>query len=99
MRFIQPLVLPVLVIAAAAGFYLASTTTPPEFDINATKFSASARYKFGATVERVFALLGNSPYHADRWGPHEHSRRSSDRESYCLLPARSVLSNWNAPSR
>jgi len=73
MRFIQTLVLPVMVIAAAAGFYLASTTAPPDFNNNVTKVSASGRYKFGATVEQFLALLGKSPCHADRVGPHDYS--------------------------
>jgi hypothetical protein len=73
MRFIQSLVLPVLVIAAAAGFYLGSTTEPPDFNINVTKAPGSGHHEFSATVEQFIALLGKGPYHADRVGPHDYS--------------------------
>jgi hypothetical protein len=74
MRFIQPLVLPALVIAAAAGFYLASTTTRPHSSSCEIEGSGRVRYMTGPTVDQAMMLLGASQDDIERWAPHEHSR-------------------------
>jgi hypothetical protein len=74
MRFIQSLVLPVLVIAAAAGFYLASTTTPPDFKICPIEDSARIRYMTGPTLKQAITLFGGSPDNIEPADPREHCR-------------------------
>jgi hypothetical protein len=74
MRFIQSLVLPALVIAAAAGFYLASKAMRPHSNCCEIEGSWRVRYMTGPTLKQAIISLGGSPDDIELAEPHEHSR-------------------------
>jgi hypothetical protein len=74
MRCIQSLVLPALVVAAAAGFYLASKVMRPHSHCCEIEDSARARYVTGPTLGQAITLRGGSLDDFEPADHHDHSR-------------------------